>query len=176
MADPYIGEIRIFAGTYAPLHWAFCDGQLLAISQNDALFSLIGTNYGGDGRSSFGLPEMRGRAPVHFGNGPGLTPRPIGQRYGAEEVTLTTAQIPSHSHGFRASTGGVSAQDPTNMVLGTVATDDDIYYEGSDTQNIGAMNADSVMDTGGSQSHYNMMPYLCMNFIMSLAGIYPQRS
>lgn len=118
MSDPFVGEIRMFAGNFAPRQWAFCNGQLMAISQNDALFSLLGTIYGGDGRSSFGIPDMRGRIPMHWGTGPGLTPRPIGQKMGVESVALTANQIPSHSHTMQASTDSVSSVNPTGTVLG----------------------------------------------------------
>ena len=110
MSEPFIGEIRMFAGSFAPRGWALCDGQLLAVSQNDALFSLLGTIYGGDGRTTFGLPDMRGRIPIHFGSGPGLTPRTLGNKFGSEHETLITNQLPSHSHTLQANSQQAGAQ------------------------------------------------------------------
>ena len=121
MSDPFIGEIKMFAGNFAPRGWALCDGQLLAVSQNDALFSLFGTIYGGDGRTTFGLPDLRGRIPIHAGSGPGLSPRRLGAKGGAENVTLTTAQLPAHKHDIFASSAGASAGNPLNNVSANTA-------------------------------------------------------
>lgn len=172
MSEPFVGEIRMFAGNFAPRGWAFCDGQLLAVSQNDALFSLLGTIYGGDGRTTFGLPDMRGRLPMHAGTGPGLSPRRLGAKAGEEEVTLTVNQLPSHNHGWPAGDGQAQNEDPT----------DTQFAQGSasvfQTQ-IGAgrtsMNSQAIGATGGSRSHTNLMPFLCVHFIVALFGIYPSR-
>ncbi|WP_105172806.1 phage tail protein [Pseudoalteromonas sp. T1lg24] len=176
MADPFIGEIRMFAGNFAPRQWAMCNGQVIAISQNDALFSLIGTFYGGDGRSTFAIPDMRGRIPMQWGNGPGLTPRPIGQKTGEETVTLLPTQIPSHTHAFQASLDSVSSVDPTNTVLGTFAASDQMYTETFEQADKGTMNSSSVMNAGGSQAHTNSMPFQCLTYIICLLGVYPSRN
>lgn len=171
MSEPFVGEIRMFAGNFAPRGWAFCDGQLLAVSQNDALFSLLGTIYGGDGRTTFGLPDMRGRLPVHAGSGPGLSPRRLGAKAGAENVTLTVNQLPSHNHTPQLS------QDP-----GVESTPSDQFISSSPTVRVFSpapatvtMSNSSVSNVGGSRSHTNLMPFLCVNFIIALVGIYPSR-
>lgn len=166
MSEPFVGEIRIFAGNFAPRGWAFCDGQLLAVSQNDALFALFGTIYGGDGRTTFGLPDMRGRIPIH----PSPTHR-IGQKGGAEEVTLTVSQLPSHTHSWKASSQGAAERNPLNKVLGQALTQ--IYIQDSPTVDLAAS---SITAVGGSQSHTNLMPFLCIHFIVALFGIYPSRN
>lgn len=171
MSEPFVGEIRMFAGNFAPRGWAFCDGQLLAVSQNDALFSLLGTIYGGDGRTTFGLPDLRGRVPIHAGTGPGLNAKRLGSKGGAEKVTLTVNQIPSHTHPFTASTQNSLFTDPTNRMVGT-QTQIDIFHN-SDTG--GNMATSSVTNTGGSRSHTNLQPFLCINYIIALFGIYPSR-
>ncbi|MEI4552194.1 phage tail protein [Pseudoalteromonas spongiae] len=176
MADPFIGEIRMFAGNFPPRQWAMCNGQLMAVSQNEALFSLIGTIYGGDGRSTYGLPDMRGRIPMHWGNGPGLTPRPIGQRTGEETVTLLPTEIPSHMHAMQASQDAVSSESPSNTVLGTFAATDQMYTETFDPAAQGTMNSLSVMNSGGSHAHTNLMPFQCLSYIICLTGIYPSRN
>ena len=176
MADPFIGEIRMFAGNFAPRQWAFCSGQLMAISQNDALFSLIGTIYGGDGRTSFGIPDMRGRIPIHWGSGPGLTPRPIGQKTGVERVILNVTQIPSHTHAMQASQDSVSSVSPANTVLGTFDAADQMYTESFDAAAKGTMRSSSVMNAGGSSAHTNLMPYQCLSYIICLLGVYPSRN
>jgi microcystin-dependent protein len=172
MSEPFVGEVRMFAGNFAPRGWAFCDGQMLAVSQNDALFSLLGTIYGGDGRTTFGLPDLRGRIPIHAGSGPGLSPRSLGSKAGAENVTLTTNQLPSHSHEFTATTANATDSTPNNtMTMGKgVGFDPYIDQNGSVS-----MNANNVTAVGGSQSHTNIMPFLCVNFIIALVGIYPSR-
>ncbi|MEP4037043.1 tail fiber protein [Pseudophaeobacter sp.] len=176
MSEPFIAEIRIFAGNFAPRSWAFCDGQLLPVSQNTALFSLIGTTYGGDGRTTTALPNLQGRAPMHPGRGPGLTARRLGQRVGAETVTLTEAQIPSHSHTGRATTTqGAPGQGPTNTAsLARSRIGDNLYNSG--TSNVVDLASASVATTGGGQAHTNLQPFLTMNFIIALQGLYPSRS
>jgi microcystin-dependent protein len=172
MSEPFVGEIRMFAGTFAPRGWALCDGQLLAVSQNDALFSLFGTIYGGDGRTTFGLPDLRGRIPIHEGSGPGLTPRNIGARAGQENVTLTTNQLPSHSHPLQASTDIADQAAPTGNVTAQPGTAD-LYFAAAP---VGAMASSAITNTGGSQPHTNVMPFLCIHFIVALVGIYPSRN
>ena len=173
MSDPFVGEIRMFAGNFAPRGWAFCDGQLLSVSQNDALFSLLGTIYGGDGRTTYGLPDMRGRIPIHAGDGPGLFPRRLGSKGGVEKVTLTVNQIPSHTHTLRASENPGSESRPGANVL--AESPNDIYIENPPDASITAMVGSSISSVGGSRSHTNLMPYLCIHFIISLFGIYPSR-
>jgi microcystin-dependent protein len=164
MAQPYVGEIRMFAGNFAPAGWMFCEGQLLPISENEVLFQLIGTTYGGDGQNTFALPDLRGRLPIHQGNGFVLA-----ETGGAEEITLTINQIPAHSHSFLVSSGTASSANLNGNVI-AVSNDVDIYYEDSPNQN---MNPNSIGSVGGSQPHTNFQPYLCVNFIISLYGIFP---
>lgn len=164
MAQPYIGEIRMFAGNFAPVGWMFCEGQLLPISENETLFQLIGTTYGGDGQSTFGLPDLRGRIPLHQGNGFILA-----ETGGAEEITLTISQIPAHSHPMVASTAAGQQSNPSGLVL-AATTGADIYSGDTPT---GIMAAQSVSPVGGSQPHTNFQPYLCVNFIISLFGLFP---
>jgi microcystin-dependent protein len=173
MSDPFVGEIRMFAGNFAPRGWAFCDGQLLAISQNDALFSLLGTTYGGDGRTTFGLPDLRGRVPIHAGQGPGLSDRRLGQQAGSESVTLTETTLPPHDHPLLASTASADAADPGGRVTAAV-TDQNLYGDGllSETLNPGAVTPAGAAEP---QPHDNVMPYLCVHFIIALFGIYPSR-
>lgn len=170
MSEPFVGEIRMFAGNFAPRGWAFCDGQLLAVSQNDALFSLLGTIYGGDGRTTFGLPDMRGRIPLHQGSGPGLSPRRLGAKAGTEKETLTVNQLASHTHDANAknSTGDQAA--PAGHIWAASATN----QFANAAPNVD-MNAANCQNTGGNQSHNNLMPTLCIHFIIALFGIYPSR-
>ena len=170
MSEPFVGEIRMFAGNFAPRGWAFCDGQLLAVSQNDALFSLLGTIYGGDGRTTFGLPDLRGRIPIHAGSGPGLSPRRLGAKSGAENVTLTVNQLPSHTHRLDATGNQGSDRNPSGNIM--ARSGGDIYR---DSQPNGTMASSIVTNVGGSRSHSNLMPFLCINFIIALVGIYPSR-
>ena len=172
MSEPFVGEIRMFAGNFAPRGWAFCDGQLLAVSQNDALFSLLGTIYGGDGRTTFGLPDLRGRVPVHAGQGPGLSNYRLGASGGAESVTLTTNQLPSHSHPLQATDNLGTTPNPSGNVLAKSTTIDAYFPDTPST----ALNNNSITNVGGSQSHTNLMPFLCVHFIIALFGIYPSRS
>lgn len=172
MSQPYVGEIRMFGGNFAPAGWAFCDGQLVSISDNETLFQLIGTTYGGDGQVSFGLPDLRGRLPVHMGSGPGLTPRTIGEMGGQESVTVTTSQILAHSHALLASSATANAGSPSGNVP-AASTSIDLYTTADPTD---AMAATALAGTGGSQPHDNMMPYLCISFIISFFGIFPSPS
>lgn len=171
MSEPFVGEIRMFAGNFAPRGWAFCDGQLLAVSQNDALFSLLGTIYGGDGRTTFGLPDMRGRLPLHAGTGPGLSPRRLGSKGGAEKETLTTNQMASHGHDFNANTAAADESAPQGRVPAEVAGYR--FYRVQDQTE--SFSGAAIANTGGSQSHTNLMPAICVNFIIALVGIYPSR-
>ncbi len=171
MSEPFVGEIRMFAGNFAPRDWAFCDGQLLAISQNDALFSLLGTTYGGDGQTTFGLPDLRGRVPLHEGTGPGLSERQLGSKGGAETETLTVNELASHTHDFRASTAAATGAAPQGNVLAEGVGVN--FYKSADQDE--AMAPGAVATTGGSQPHSNLMPTLCVNFIIALFGIYPSR-
>lgn len=166
MAQPYVGEIRIFAGNFAPAGWMFCEGQLLPISENETLFQLIGTTYGGDGQSTFALPDLRGRIPIHQGNGFILA-----ETGGAEEITLTVSQIPAHSHPALASTATASSADPAGNVPARV-TVAGVFPYGTDNP-LTPLSPSAIGAVGGSQPHTNFQPYLCVNFIISLFGIFP---
>jgi microcystin-dependent protein len=164
MAQPYIGEIRLFAGNFAPAGWMFCDGQLLPISENEALFQLIGTTYGGDGQSTFALPDLRSRVPIHQGNNFILA-----GTGGVESVTLTVQQIPAHGHGFLASADLANSPNPGEHVLAeTVSTTP--YFAGPPAVPLAPQ---SILPVGGSQPHDNFQPYQCINYIISLFGIFP---
>jgi microcystin-dependent protein len=174
MSNPFVGEIRMFGGSFAPAGWAFCDGSVQSISQNDALFTLIGTTYGGDGQETFGLPNLQSRIPIHQGQGPGLSQNyQLGEQGGVESVTLTTQQIPNHPHSFVATTEiGQNAQ-PTNSFYAQVSTGL-LYHEPMDP--LVNMNTGMLQVAGGSQPHDNMQPYLAISFIISLFGIFPTQS
>ncbi len=174
MSEPFIAEIRIFAGNFAPRGWAFCNGQLLPIAQNTALFSLIGTTYGGDGRTTTALPNLKGRAPMQAGRGPGLTDRRLGQRGGVETVTLTEAQMANHRHTMQAETEVGSSLNPANNAL--ARSSGAFSYQQDSTNNIVQLDSRSLPNTGGSQAHNNLQPFLVMNFIIALVGLYPSRS
>ncbi len=173
MSSPYVGEIRIFAGNFAPVGWAFCQGQLLAISENDTLFALIGTTYGGDGQSTFALPNLSSRVPIHMGTDPNGNPYTIGQMGGVETVTLTASQIPAHSHVPQASSGAGTSGSPGGNVW--AASNNLGQYAPGDTVNA-LMAADSLGATGGSQPHDNIVPFVAVNFIISLFGIFPTQN
>lgn len=166
MGNPYIGEIRMFGGSFAPAGWALCNGQLIAISENDALFTLIGTTYGGDGNTTFGLPNLQSRIPMHVGNG-----HILAETGGAESVTLTLQQLPVHSHGWLASTATASANSPVGNV--PAVAQGDLYTTSFSPTN---MSPQTIVAAGGSQPHDNMHPYLCINYIISLFGIFPQQT
>jgi len=174
MSEPFVAEIRIFAGNFAPRGWAFCNGQLLQIAQNTALFSLVGTTYGGDGRTIFGLPNLQDRAPMHPGRGPGLTSRRLGQTGGNDTITLTAAQMASHKHSLRGTSEPADSADPDGAVLGSSSPLEDRQYS-SQTQ-VAGMNPSALGTSGGGQAHNNLPPYLAMNFIIALVGLYPSRS
>lgn len=166
MAQPYIGEIRMFAGNFAPVGWMFCEGQLLSISEYETLFQLIGTTYGGDGQSTFALPDLRGRVPVHVHQGSGFV---FAQTGGAETITLTVNQIAAHSHPLLASTRQGNSSVPAGRVAAQSANPT-VYVTASPDVNLAAA---AISATGGSQPHENRQPYLCLNFIISLFGIFP---
>ena len=167
MSNPFIGEIRMFGGNFAPAGWAFCNGALQPISENDALFTLIGTTYGGDGQETFGLPDLQGRTPVHVGTG-----FQLGEKGGVESVTLSTNQIPSHTHGLLASQDVGNSPNSTNNVIAR-SGQVNAFLNANPTLN---MNAGFLGPIGGSQPHDNMQPYLCVSYIISLFGIFPQQS
>jgi microcystin-dependent protein len=174
MSEPFLGEIRMFAGNFAPQGWALCDGQLLAVAQNDGLFSLLGTIYGGDGRTTFGLPEMRGRIPIHAGTGPGLSPRSIGSKFGEENVTVIANTLPSHTHTMQANTqsgpqGDAAGSTPSQSTVG-------VYLQSPNPASIAPLRNASISQVGNNQQHNNVMPYLCINFIIALFGVYPSRN
>jgi microcystin-dependent protein len=167
MGQPFVGEIRMFAGNFAPAGWAFCAGQTLPISENEVLFQLIGTTYGGDGQSTFNLPDLQGRLPIHMGNG--FIQAETG---GAEEITLTVNQIPAHSHPLIATTAVGTAASPQGSVLAASGSSN-VYRPGPGA---GALAPEAVGSAGGSQPHSNLQPYLGLNFIISLFGIFPSQT
>lgn len=170
MSEPFIAEIRIFPYNFAPRGWAFCNGQLLPIAQNTALFSLIGTIYGGDGRTTTALPDLQGRAAMHPGRGPGLTDRRLGEKGGSETATLTSQQMPNHTHGLTATDRDGRFADPANKYFGA---GNQMYSSGSpDT----ALKDTSLETAGGAASHTNMQPFQALNFCIALQGLYPSRS
>lgn len=168
MPEPFVGEIRMFAGNFPPSGWAFCDGQPLPISENEVLFQLIGTTYGGDGEETFNLPDLQSRVPVHQGTGGGVT-YTLGESGGVEQVTLTVQQIPVHTHALLGSTAAGTQTTPVDNVLAASNTVS-MYKAAAVT---GALNAASAGPAGGSQPHENLQPYLCINFIISLFGVFP---
>jgi microcystin-dependent protein len=167
MAEPFLGSIIIFGGNFAPRGWAFCNGQILAISQNTALFSLLGTTYGGNGQTTFALPDLRGRVPIHFGQGPGLSNYSEGETGGAESVTLSAAQMPQHQHVQPASNGDEDTNRPNNAV----PAHGGVYATTTDGSAL-----DPTSAAGGSQPHENRPPYLAINYIIALEGIFPSRN
>jgi microcystin-dependent protein len=173
MSSPFIGEIRIFGFNFAPRGWATCDGQILSIAQNTALFSLLGTTYGGNGTSTFALPDLRGRVPIHQGQGPGLSPYVIGQAAGTETVTLITTQIPAHVHAVAplANNTTVTTARPSGAYPGKPAAN--AYADSTDNSTMAPTNTNSV---GGNQPHSNIQPYLTLNFCIALQGIFPSRN
>lgn len=174
MSEPFVAEIRIFAGNFAPRGWAFCNGQLLPVSQNTALFSLIGTTYGGDGRTTTALPNLKGRAAMHPGRGPGLTSRRLGQRGGTEMVTLSEAQMPNHTHTLMGVNNPSLVRLPsTTVTMGR--SRGALAYHASDN-NLKNLASQTLPNTGGSQAHNNLQPFISMNFIIALVGLYPSRS
>jgi len=173
MSNPFVGEIRMFGGSFAPVGWALCQGQTIPIAENDTLFTLIGTTYGGDGQETFNLPDLQGRAPVHMGQGPGISQTyTIGEQAGVESVTLTTQTIPIHTHALLASTNTALDNSPTNNVL-AAGISTKMYTEDVANQ---PMNGNAITPVGGSQPHENMQPFLVITFIISLFGIFPTQN
>ncbi|NRB47283.1 MAG: phage tail protein [Saprospiraceae bacterium] len=185
--EPFIGMIVMFGGNFAPRGWAFCDGTLLSISQNQALFSILGTTYGGDGRTTFALPELRGRVAMHPGSGPGLRTRRLGEKGGVEEVVLNTTQIPSHTHTLNAK-GSLNVvredgntAEPAGAALANVSPDSTLSYNNSTAPDAVAANnsvtvTGNIAPTGGSLGHTNIQPFTCVNYIIALVGTFPSRN
>jgi microcystin-dependent protein len=169
MSQPFVGEIRMFAGNFAPVGWMFCEGQLLPIADFDVLFNLIGTTFGGDGQSTFALPDLRGRLPIHQGFS--FTP---GQSSGVEQVTLSVNEIPAHTHPFLATSNQASSSSPANQ-LPAITQAATITPYGTDSPQV-QLNSNSIGSVGGSQPHNNFQPYLCLNFIISLFGVFPSQT
>lgn len=173
MSDPYVGEIRLVGFNFAPVGWAFCNGETLAISQYEVLFQLIGTTYGGDGQQTFQLPDLQGRSPVHQGQGAGLSSRVLGEKAGSEQVTLSPQQMPQHSHPAKCDTTGGNQLSPAN---GFWSVDPSGQFGNYAASTDSVMNPGAVGMAGGSQPHENLQPYLGMNYIISLFGIFPSQS
>ncbi len=172
MTTPYIGQIMLFAGTFAPRGWQVCDGSLLLISQYDVLFALIGTTYGGDGQTMFAVPDLRSRVPVHQGQGSGLSNRIIGEVSGTENVTLIATQLPSHTHALQVSSSAATSATPSSGVtLGAAA--EELYS--TDSPNA-SLNPGTITSVGGNQSHTNVQPYLALNFVIAYEGIFPSQN
>jgi microcystin-dependent protein len=172
MANPFLAEIRIFPFNFPPKGWAFCDGQLMSISQNTALFSLLGTTYGGDGKSNFALPNLQGCAPMHPGQGPGLSLHILGETGGSDTVTLLQTEIPAHTHALTASNSQGTDQSPINEMFAGGVGGINLYAAPASITQL----ANNVTPAGGDQPHNNMMPYLTLNFCIALQGIYPPRT
>jgi microcystin-dependent protein len=182
MSEPFIGQIMMFGGNFAPRGWALCNGQLLSIAQNTALFSILGTTYGGNGQTTFGLPDLRGRLPMHFGDGPGLSPRSLGEKAGTESVTLLNNNMPAHTHPVTASARAVTGKGNSNVAANNVWAKDAgvqsaTYSSGAPdaAMNPNALNV-TVGPTGGSQPVGIVPPFTCVNFIIALEGIFPSRN
>jgi microcystin-dependent protein len=174
MADPFVAEVRIFPFNFAPKGWAFCDGQLMPLSQNTALFSLLGTTYGGNGKSNFALPDVQGRAVMHPGQGPGLSLHDLGETGGSEAVTLLESELPTHPHTLRANPNlGDTPVPAPNVSLARPGTIN--VYQTTTNANLSAMAAESLAPAGGDQPHNNMQPYLTLNFCIALQGVFPPR-
>jgi microcystin-dependent protein len=174
MADPFVAEIRIFPFNFAPRGWAFCQGQILPISQNTALFSLLGTTYGGNGQSTFALPDMQGNAPMHPGQGPGLSLHDLGEMSGSETVTLLTSEMPSHPHTLRGDANVAESPDPAANSLARATSIN--AYQTTSNANLVGMAFEALAPAGGDLPHNNMMPYLTLNFNIALQGVFPPRT
>jgi len=177
MATPFLGHIAMFAGNFAPRGWADCSGQLLAISQNEALFAIVGTTYGGNGQTTFALPDLRGKTPVHSGNsnGPGLSPRVLGEIGGVENVTVLTGQLPQHNHLLSASSAGGNSVSPQNALISTDPGGASAGFSTNPPPNT-ALLASAVSPAGGNQPHNNMPPFLTIRYIVAMEGIFPSRN
>jgi microcystin-dependent protein len=172
MSEPFIGQIMLFGGNFAPKGWAFCDGSLLAIRTNTALFSILGTTYGGDGIQTFALPDLRGRAAIGAGNGPGLTPRALGETAGEENHTLISPEMPAHNH--VVSVGASNNPPSAGRPIGAVPAAGQFYDAAANAA--GSLGAVTCTNTGGNQAHNNMQPYLVLNYIIALQGVFPSRN
>jgi microcystin-dependent protein len=175
MSEPFIAEIRMFGGNFAPRGWAFCNGQILSIAQNTALFSLLGTTYGGNGQTTFGLPNLQDRSPMHQGQGPGLTPRVLGEISGQENVTLLASQMPTHTHQAQADASGGGQTSPANATWGAGGRGRPPAYAANPAPGA-ALSPQALVPTGGNQPHNNRSPYLGVSFIIALQGIFPSRN
>ncbi|WP_420004417.1 phage tail protein [Arenibacterium sp. LLYu02] len=171
MAEPFLAEVRMIGFDFAPRGWAFCDGQILPINQNQSLYSLLGTTYGGDGRTTFALPDLRGRTPLHQD----AQGHPLGERGGTETVTLTTAEIPQHTHAAAASSAEGNSNSPSNALLASEVAPE-FAYRAPETAGRTALRHGTITNTGGSQPHNNMQPYLAVNFCIAIAGLFPSRN
>ena len=178
MSEPFLGQLKIFAGNFAPVGWAFCDGALLAIVQNEPLFNLIGTTYGGDGQTTFALPDLRGRLPLHQGTGPGGFTTVLGESGGTEAVTLPVSQLPVHSHTAMGNQGGGNTPTPVGNVWSYDPGGDNAAYRtlGQNEAPNAQMSSIAIGPAGGSQPHTNLQPFLCVNFIIALEGVFPTQS
>lgn len=180
MSDQFIGEIRMFGGNYAPLNWAICDGKLLSIDQYSPLYALLGVTYGGDGSQTFGLPDLRGRLPVHQGTGGGMTPRVLGTMGGTETVTVTTAMLPTHAHAVRASTDAGTLDGPVANAVPATPTNGVTPFlyvvPGTSPFVTGAMASGSIGSAGDNAAHANLMPSQCLSFIIALEGMFPSHN
>jgi microcystin-dependent protein len=174
MADPFVAEIRIFPFNFAPRGWAWCDGQLMPISQNTALFSLLGTTYGGDGRSTFALPDLQGRAPMHPGQGPGLSLHDLGETGGSETVSLLESEIPAHTHAFKTSADLPDSRTPDSTAVLARSSGANAYQ--TSTAGLVALDPQSLAAAGGDQPHNNMQPYLTFYFCIAMQGVFPPRT
>ena len=170
--DPFLGEVRMFGGNFAPVGWLFCNGQLLNISENDALFNLLGTTYGGDGQTTFGLPDLRGRTPIHMGQGPNLSPRNLGDQFGTEAVTLTASQLPTHFHVVHARKEKGTQTGPKDAVWAASSTGEKQYTQNAPNT---SMAASATTVEGGGLPHDNMMPFQAVSFIIATEGVFPSR-
>ena len=175
MSTPFVGEVRLFGFNFAPIGWRACDGSLVSIAENEVLFTLIGTTYGGDGQNTFGLPDLCGQVPLHHGSGPGLSPRTIGEHGGSETVTLTAGQLASHGHDLTATTTRAATTTPSTSVgLGAPASD--TLYTAAPAGNPFVMSEASTLPAGGSQPHDNLMPTLAVQFCIAVEGVFPSQS
>jgi microcystin-dependent protein len=170
MSEPFLAEIRIVGFNFAPKGWAFCDGQILPINQNQSLYSLLGTTYGGDGKTSFALPELRGRTPIHVGDG-----YRVGQKGGTETVTLTAAEIPAHKHALKASADDADSNSNAKALFATTSPEDSLYGDPSDASAT-TLSSTTITNAGGGQAHTNMQPYLTLNYCIALRGLFPSRN
>lgn len=176
MTEPYLGEIRLFPYNFEPYAWMRCDGRLLPIAENDALYALLGTTYGGDGITTFGLPDLGGRVPVHCFQGPGLSNYVLGQKGGTESVTLTTQQIPAHTHTMVATTAAATATTPGPGLLPGAVSGDTFYVNTTSGNNVAAMSPQSLLPSGGNQPHENTMPTIAMTYCIAIYGIFPSQN